>query len=123
MAFSLSGHRSRKGKSPGYNTLVRARYGGWLLYTAASAGDLKFVDELLDREPFLVFGEGEYGVTDMFYAAARGGNSEVFRVLLRCSVSPTGELFRRRFPWLSLSLDIAAEKGRGGDGCRREKNQ
>ncbi|CAI0426107.1 unnamed protein product [Linum tenue] len=77
--------------SPGYNTLVRARYGGWLLYTAASAGDLKFVDELLDRDPFLVFGEGEYGVTDMFYAAARGGNSEVFRVLLRCSVSPTGK--------------------------------
>ncbi|CAL1413477.1 unnamed protein product [Linum trigynum] len=77
--------------SPGYNTLVRARYGGWLLYTAASAGDLKFVNELLARDPFLVFGEGEYGVTDMFYAAARGGNSEVFRVLLRCSVSPTGK--------------------------------
>ncbi|XP_051122289.1 uncharacterized protein LOC127245447 [Andrographis paniculata] len=74
----------------GYNSLIRAGYGGWLLYTAASAGDLVFVEELLDREPFLVFGEGEYGVTDVFYAAARGRNSEVFRLLLNCAMAPKG---------------------------------
>uniref|UniRef100_A0A0E0K215 Uncharacterized protein n=1 Tax=Oryza punctata TaxID=4537 RepID=A0A0E0K215_ORYPU len=80
------------------NTLLRAGYGGWLLYSAASAGDMAFVQELMDRDPLLVFGEGEYGVTDMFYAAARGGNAEVFRLLLdhamspRCSMNcPNGE--------------------------------
>ncbi|CAN1794763.1 Serine/threonine-protein phosphatase 6 regulatory ankyrin repeat subunit B [Linum perenne] len=75
----------------GYNSLIRARYGGWLLYTAASAGDLKFVNELLTRDPFLVFGEGEYGVTDMLYAAARSKDCEVFRVLLRSAASPPGK--------------------------------
>ncbi|PNT68977.1 hypothetical protein BRADI_3g47950v3 [Brachypodium distachyon] len=70
------------------NTLLRAGYGGWLLYTAASAGDMGFVQELLDRDPLLVFGEGEYGVTDMFYAAARGGDAVVFRMLLDHAMSP-----------------------------------
>lgn len=37
--------------------------------------------ELLERDTLLVFGEGEYGVTDIFYAAARSKNSEVFRML------------------------------------------
>uniref|UniRef100_A0A1D1XZR9 Putative ankyrin repeat protein RF_0381 n=1 Tax=Anthurium amnicola TaxID=1678845 RepID=A0A1D1XZR9_9ARAE len=72
----------------GRNTLIRAGYGGWLLYTAASAGDMSFVRELLDRDPLMVFGEGEYGVTDIFYAAARSGNSEVFSLLLDYAVSP-----------------------------------
>ncbi|KAJ6430327.1 hypothetical protein OIU84_021682 [Salix udensis] len=72
----------------GHNTLIRAGYGGWLLYTAASAGDGSFVKELLERDPLLVFGEGEYGVTDIFYAAARSRNSEVFRLLLDFSISP-----------------------------------
>ncbi|GAV62335.1 Ank domain-containing protein/Ank_2 domain-containing protein [Cephalotus follicularis] len=72
----------------GHNTLIRAGYGGWLLYTASSAGDVNFVKELLKRDPFLVFGEGEYGITDIFYAAARSKNSEVFRLLLDYSVSP-----------------------------------
>ncbi|XVF02683.1 hypothetical protein REPUB_Repub04eG0195800 [Reevesia pubescens] len=71
----------------GNNTLIRAGYGGWLLYTAASAGDVDFVKELLTRDPLLVFGEGEYGVTDIFYAAARSKNSEVFRMLLDFAVS------------------------------------
>ena len=75
----------RKG---GHNTLIRAGHGGWLLYTAASAGDGTFVKELLERNPLLVFGEGEYGVTDIFYAAARSRNSEVFRLLLDFSISP-----------------------------------
>ncbi|CAK8578376.1 unnamed protein product [Lathyrus sativus] len=66
----------------GENSLVGSGYGGWLLYTAASAGDLEFVHELLRRDCLLVFGEGEYGVTDMFYAAARSKNSEVFNMIL-----------------------------------------
>ncbi|OMO69079.1 hypothetical protein COLO4_29288 [Corchorus olitorius] len=75
---------SRKSK----NSLIRAGYGGWLIYTAASAGDFCFVQELLERNPLLVFGEGEYGVTDILYAAARGKNSEVFRLLYDFAVSP-----------------------------------
>ncbi|KAE9587809.1 putative ankyrin repeat-containing domain-containing protein [Lupinus albus] len=69
------------------NSLIRAGYGGWLLYTAASAGDVGFVQELLGRYPFLVFGEGEYGVTDILYAAARSKNFEVFKLLLDSALS------------------------------------
>lgn len=77
----------------GHNSLIRAGYGGWLLYTAASAGDVGFVKELLKRDPLLVFGEGEYGVTDILYAAARGKNSEVFQVLFDFSLwSKGGEI-------------------------------
>lgn len=71
----------------GKNSLIRAGYGGWLLYTAASAGDLDFVMELLEKDPLLVFGEGEYGVTDILYAAARSKNCEVFRLLLDFALS------------------------------------
>uniref|UniRef100_A0A2P2MYP8 Ankyrin repeat-containing protein n=1 Tax=Rhizophora mucronata TaxID=61149 RepID=A0A2P2MYP8_RHIMU len=74
----------------GHNTLIRAGYGGWLLYTAASAGDVGFVRRLLERDPLLVFGEGEYGVTDILYAAARSKNSEVFWLLLNFSISRYG---------------------------------
>uniref|UniRef100_A0A0D9ZWX1 Uncharacterized protein n=1 Tax=Oryza glumipatula TaxID=40148 RepID=A0A0D9ZWX1_9ORYZ len=70
------------------NRLIRAGYGGWLLYTAAAAGDAAFVGELLGRQPLLVFGEGEYGVTDVLYAAARSDSSEVFRLLLSAVLSP-----------------------------------
>lgn len=72
-----------------HNSLIRAGYGGWLLYTAASAGDVQFVKELLDRDPLLVFGEGEYGVTDILYAAARSKNCEVFRLILDYSLPPS----------------------------------
>lgn len=72
----------------GDNSLLRAGYGGWLLYTAASAGDLEFVKKLLERDPLLVFGEGEYGVTDILYAAARGRNDDVFRLLLDFALLP-----------------------------------
>lgn len=72
----------------GKNSLIRGGYGGWLLYTAASAGDLGFVQKLLQRDPLLVFGEGEYGVTDILYAAARSKNSQVFRLLFDFAVSP-----------------------------------
>lgn len=71
--------------------LIGAGYGGWLLYTAASAGDLDFVRELLDRNPLLVFGEGEYGLTDMLYAAARSRSAEVFWILYDFAVSPRFE--------------------------------
>lgn len=76
----------------GHNSLIRAGYGGWLLYTAASAGDVDFIKELLERDPHLVFGEGEYGVTDVFYAAARSKNSEVFRLLLDLALLPGNSL-------------------------------
>ncbi|KAJ1394216.1 hypothetical protein SESBI_34319 [Sesbania bispinosa] len=68
---------SRRGK----NSLIRAGYGGWVMYIAASAGDLGFVQQLLERNPLLVFGEGEYNVTDIFYAASRSNNCEVFKML------------------------------------------
>ncbi|KAM1239080.1 hypothetical protein ACFX13_045558 [Malus domestica] len=76
---------SKKGKP---NSLIRAGYGGWLMYTAASAGELGFVQELLERNPLLVFGEGEYGVTDILYAAAKSKNVEIFRLLFDFAVSP-----------------------------------
>lgn len=75
-------------KKGGKNSLLRAGYGGWLLYTAASAGDLIFVQELLEKDPLLVFGEGEYGVTDILYAGARSKNPEVFRILFDFAISP-----------------------------------
>lgn len=84
VARKLFFHCAKKGK----NSLIRAGYGGWLIYTAASAGDLGFVQELLERNPLLVFGEGEYGVTDILYAAARSKNSQVFRLLLDFASSP-----------------------------------
>ncbi|XP_050373186.1 uncharacterized protein LOC126790869 [Argentina anserina] len=105
----------------GHNSLIRAGYGGWLLYTAASAGDLAFVKELLGRDPLLVFGEGEYGVTDIFYAAARSRNAEVFRLLLDFSVSPrfgegNGEVeeSRSEFKWEMMNRAVHAA-ARGGN--------
>ncbi|KAK9067356.1 hypothetical protein SSX86_014683 [Deinandra increscens subsp. villosa] len=77
-------HESKRGKS----SLIGSGYGGWLLYTAASAGDLHFVQELVQKDPVLVFGEGEYGVTDILYAAARSNNCEVFGVVYDLAVSP-----------------------------------
>ncbi|KAG2706751.1 hypothetical protein I3843_05G105600 [Carya illinoinensis] len=110
----------------GHNSLIRAGYGGWLLYTAASAGDVDFVKDLLEREPLLVFGEGEYGVTDIFYAAARSKNSEVFRLLLdfalspRCCLSSGGELEEQlgnldpEFRWEMMNRAVHAA-ARGGN--------
>ncbi|XP_052203794.1 uncharacterized protein LOC127809132 [Diospyros lotus] len=105
----------------GHNSLIRAGYGGWLLYTAASAGDLGFVKELLVTDPLLVFGEGEYGVTDILYAAARSNNSEVFRLLLDVSVSQSvgGEVGRQPeevssvFRWEMMNRAVHAA-ARGG---------
>lgn len=77
-----------KKKGHNHNSLIRAGYGGWLLYTAASAGDVSFINKLLEIDPLLVFGEGEYGVTDILYAAARSKNHEVFRLLLDFCVLP-----------------------------------
>ncbi|CAN1153820.1 Serine/threonine-protein phosphatase 6 regulatory ankyrin repeat subunit B [Linum perenne] len=76
---------SKRGKN---NSLVQSGYGGWLIYTAASAGDLSFVQELLQMNPLLVFGEGEYGVTDILYAASRSKNTQVFRLIYDFAVSP-----------------------------------
>ncbi|KAJ1410602.1 Ankyrin repeat [Sesbania bispinosa] len=97
----------------GHNSLIRAGYGGWLLYTAASAGDVDFVQELLGRDPFLVFGEGEYGVTDILYAAARSKNSEVFKLLLDSALSRSGaeleEIFKRDM--MNRAIHAAARGG------------
>ncbi|KAM7268162.1 hypothetical protein ACFE04_010328 [Oxalis oulophora] len=76
------------GNKKGKNSLIAAGYGGWLMYTAASAGDLGFVQQLLEKNPLLVFGEGEYGVTDLMYAAARSKNCAVFRIIYDFAVSP-----------------------------------
>ncbi|KAF3650986.1 hypothetical protein FXO38_16857 [Capsicum annuum] len=75
---------TKKGK----NSLLKAGYGGWILYTAASAGDLAFVHDLLERSPLLVFEKSEYGVTDILYAATRSKSCDPFRVLLDFSVTP-----------------------------------
>lgn len=70
------------------NSLIGAGYGGWLLYTAASAGDLGFVKQLLEKDPLLVFGEGEFGVTDILYAAAKSKDGEVFKVVFDYAALP-----------------------------------
>ncbi|KAL5552510.1 hypothetical protein UlMin_039911 [Ulmus minor] len=106
----------------GHNSLLRAGYGGWLLYTAASSGDVGFVRELLERDPLVVYGEGEYGVTDIFYAAARSKNSEVFRLLLdfslspRCSTKGEAELdfVSSEFKWEMINRAVHAS-ARGGN--------
>lgn len=94
--------------------MIRAGYGGWLLYTAASAGDVEFVKQLLERDPFLVFGEGEYGVTDMFYAAARSKNSQVFRLLLESSKGESAEEDSSTFQ-LELMNRAVHSAARGGN--------
>ncbi|KAK4340686.1 hypothetical protein RND71_039187 [Anisodus tanguticus] len=76
---------TKKGKN---NSLLKSGYGGWLLYTAASAGDMDFVRELLEKDPLLVFGEGEYGVTDILYAASRSKSRDVFKVFYDFAISP-----------------------------------
>ncbi|KAJ3675447.1 hypothetical protein LUZ60_004489 [Juncus effusus] len=74
----------------GVNTLIKAGYAGWLLYTASSAGDVSFTQDLLDRDPLIVFGEGEYGLTDILYAASRGRNKQLFKTLLDYALNPRG---------------------------------
>lgn len=69
--------------------LSRAGYGGWLIYTAASAGDLGFVEGLLERDPLIGFGEGEYGVTDILYAAAKSKDYNVFRLVFDSVATPS----------------------------------
>ncbi|KAJ9554400.1 hypothetical protein OSB04_018445 [Centaurea solstitialis] len=98
----------------GHNSLIRAGYGGWLIYTAASAGDVGFVKELLNRDPLLVFGEGEYGVTDILYAAARSKNCEVFRVLLDFTVWSKGDEIGSVFKWEMMNRAIHGA-ARGGN--------
>ncbi|KAI3981672.1 hypothetical protein MKX01_020615 [Papaver californicum] len=89
-------HECETSKSGGTNnSLIRGGYGGWLLYTAASA----------ERDPLLVFGEGEFGVTDIFI----------------CLISSRGELEERQeveipsvFKWEMKNRAIHAA-ARGGN--------
>ncbi|KAI3733389.1 hypothetical protein L6452_12832 [Arctium lappa] len=101
------------GNGHGHNSLIRAGYGGWLLYTAASAGDVGFVKELLKRDPLLVFGEGEYGVTDILYAAARSKNCEVFQVLLDFTIWSKGDEIGSVFKWEMMNRAVHGA-ARGG---------
>ncbi|CAL1391518.1 unnamed protein product [Linum trigynum] len=119
--------KSSGGKS---NSLVASGYGGWLMYTAASAGVLNFVQELLHKNPLLVFGEGEFlaakgggleehlGDIPLMYkwemlnravhAAARGGNVSLLKDLLtNCS----DEILSYRDKQGSTILHAAAAKG------------
>ncbi|KZV17303.1 inversin-like [Dorcoceras hygrometricum] len=101
----LSECEIKKGK----NSLIGAGYGGWLLYTAASAGDLVFVQELLQRARFwcseranMAFSsaaEEQAGEIPTAYkseimnralhAAARGGNLKLMQEFLcNCSDDP-----------------------------------
>ncbi|KAF7839820.1 Ankyrin repeat-containing protein [Senna tora] len=100
----------RRGGHSG-NSLIRAGYGGWLLYTAASAGDVDFVRDLLGREPLLVFGEGEYGVTDVLYAAARSKNCEVFEILLDSALSPKDGRVAEARDMMNRAIHAAARGG------------
>ncbi|KAE8688171.1 Lysine histidine transporter 1 [Hibiscus syriacus] len=79
---------------------------------------MDFVKQLLERDPFLVFGEGEYGVTDIFYAAARSRNAELFTMLLDFAVSSRDkedELSETRsvFKWEMMNRAVHAA-ARGG---------
>ena len=58
---------SKRGK----NSLIRAGYGRWLMHTAGSTGCLVLVQQLLERNPLLAFGEEEYNVTHVFYASCQ----------------------------------------------------
>ncbi|KAK4842408.1 hypothetical protein QYF36_021005 [Acer negundo] len=96
----------------GHNSLIQAGYGGWLLYTAASAGDVGFVRELLEeRDPLLVFGEGEYGVTDILYAAARSKNCEVFKLLLDNAVKLNESESVFKWEMMNRAVHAAARGG------------
>ncbi|PWA92644.1 ankyrin repeat family protein [Artemisia annua] len=55
-----------------FEDVAKKMFFRWLLYTAASASDFPFVQELLHKDALPVFYEGEYGVTDALYAASRG---------------------------------------------------
>lgn len=71
-----------------------------------------------------MFGEGEYGVTDILYAAARSNNCEVFEVVLRAALSPAQmeEVYRRDM--MNRAVHAAARGGNWemlkqlvGEGC------
>eukprot|EP00253_Pinus_taeda_P018434 PITA_18434 len=66
----------------GSNSVIDSGYGPWALYTAAAAGDMEIVQRLLKIKPHLVFGNGEFGLRDMLYAAARANSLEIFRGIL-----------------------------------------
>lgn len=114
----------------GKNSLIGSGYGGWLLYTAASAGDLGFVQELLKMDPLLVFGEGEYGVTDILYAGARGKNSEVFKAIYDHAASPRfspgdeqigkGIEIPRAYTWEMMNRAVHAAARGGNLGVLKE---
>ncbi|MFS7938259.1 putative ankyrin repeat-containing domain-containing protein [Helianthus anomalus] len=63
------------------------------------------------RDPLLVFGEGEYGVTDILYATARSKNNEVFQVdfSLWSKVENAGSVFKLEM--MNRAVHAAAKGG------------
>ncbi|KAM2629643.1 hypothetical protein TB1_028606 [Malus domestica] len=61
----------------------RSSAAGFPYFLPKDVKDIKdlFVQELFERNPLPVFGEGEYRVVDIFYAAAKSKNVEFFRLL------------------------------------------
>lgn len=78
---------SSSSSAGGGGGMIEAGYGGWILYTALSAGDIEFVKELIDRNPVLVFGEGEFKFMDLVYAAGRSKCDQVFKMLVNSALS------------------------------------
>jgi len=58
-----------------------------VLYTASSAREVVFVQELLGGT-YCLSSARVSTVTDMFYAATMGGSADIFRLLLNQSMSP-----------------------------------
>ncbi|XP_078447176.1 ankyrin repeat family protein [Wolffia australiana] len=106
--------------------LLAAGYGPWLLYCAAAAADLPFALRLLRRRPLLVFGEGEYGLSDLLCAAAAGRSAPLFRLLLRRALAAgtaapfAAEVLRRaahaaaRGGCWEIAAELLSQLGGGG---------
>ncbi|MCO5611290.1 hypothetical protein L7F22_065542 [Adiantum nelumboides] len=62
--------------------LFKSGYSVWVLYIAAAAGDEGLVNQLIATNPELIKGDGEFGLSDLLYAAARGGNFHIFQQIL-----------------------------------------
>ncbi|KAI5055164.1 hypothetical protein GOP47_0030309 [Adiantum capillus-veneris] len=62
--------------------LFKAGYSVWVLYIAAAAGDEGLVNQMITTNPELIKGDGEFGLSDLLYAAARGRNVHIFQKIL-----------------------------------------
>ncbi|KAH7294419.1 hypothetical protein KP509_28G070400 [Ceratopteris richardii] len=65
--------------------LFQAGYGVWVLYIAAAAGDEGLFNQVIAMNPELINGDGEFSLSDLLYAAARGKNVRIFQQILSLS--------------------------------------